>query len=87
MGSRKSSNPERRFVSPMKKGGYRIDKPGATRASATASTKREAEQIAKRIVRNAGGGEVTFRDRQGRISDSDTVRPGNDPFPPRDKKH
>lgn len=83
----RSGGPERRIVSPVKGGGYRVDKPGSQRASATAATKKEAEQIAKRIVRNAGGGEVTFRDHLGRISDSDTVRPGKDPYPPRDKRH
>lgn len=81
------SNPTRRIVSPVKGGGYRVDAPGAKRASATAPTKVVATQKAKTIVRNQGGGEVTFRDKQGRIADSDTVRPGNDPFPPRDRKH
>jgi hypothetical protein len=83
----RSGGSERRIVSPVKGGGYRVDKPGSLRASATAGTKKEAERIAKRIVRNAGGGEVTFRDRLGRISDSDTVKPGRDPYLPRDKNH
>ena len=30
---------------------------------------------------------VTIHGRDGRIRDSDTVAPGRDPFPPRDKKH
>lgn len=46
-----------------------------------------AEARAKEIVRNLGGGEVRIQDRQGRWRDSDTVAPGNDPNPPRDKKH
>jgi hypothetical protein len=81
------SKPTRRIVSPKPDGGYRIDAPGAERASATASTKREAGQRAKQIVSNLGGGEVTYRDKRGRIEDSDTVKPGRDPFPPRDKRH
>ena len=36
---------------------------------------------------NSGGGEVRIHRRDGKIRDSDTVAPGNDPFPPRDKKH
>lgn len=48
---------------------------------------REAEQRAKEILRNAGGGEAVIHDRQGQIRDSDTVPPARDPFPPRDTKH
>ncbi|MDP3984720.1 MAG: DUF2188 domain-containing protein [Acidimicrobiia bacterium] len=33
-----------------------------------------------------GGGEVTIHGRDGRIRDSDTVPPGHDPNPPRDKR-
>lgn len=42
---------------------------------------------AKEIVANAGGGEVRIQGMDGRFGDSDTVPPGNDPFPPRDTKH
>ncbi len=75
-----------RTVSPNAAGGWRVDAPGSKRASAVTRTKREAEVRAKDIVRREGGGEVRFRDRQGRYSDSDTVKPGRDPFPPRDTK-
>lgn len=35
-----------------------------------------------------GGGEVTVpRQTGGRFRDSDTVKPGNEPNPPKDKKH
>lgn len=81
------SKPTRRIVSPVKGGGYRIDAPGARRASATAPTKKAATQRAKTIVSKLGGGEVTFRGPKGQIVDSNTVRPGKDPFPPRDKRH
>ena len=42
---------------------------------------------AERTVGNLGGGEVRIQGRDGRWRDSDTVPPGNDPNPPRDKKH
>lgn len=84
---RGKSGVTRRIVSPDPKGGYRIDAPGSKRASATASTKAAAEKRAKQIVRNLGGGEVTMRGKDGRIQDSDTVKPGRDPHPPRDKRH
>jgi hypothetical protein len=83
----KGGRPTRRIVSPLKGGGYRIDAPGAQRASGTTPTKRAAEQRAKEIVRRVGGGEVTFRGKDGRIVDSDTVAPGHDPYPPKDTKH
>lgn len=76
-----------RIVSPNLGGGWRVDAPGARRASAVEPTKRAAETRAKEIVRREGGGEVRFRDSTGRFVDSDTVAPGRDPFPPRDKKH
>lgn len=77
----------RRIVSRDPGGGYRVDAPGAKRASAKEPTKAAAEKRAKEIVRNLGGGEVTTRRKDGRFNDSDTVKPGRDPFPPRDTKH
>jgi len=61
-------------------------KPGATRPSAVRPTQREAIERAREIVENTGGGEVTIQRPNGRFRDSDTVAPGNDPNPPRDKK-
>lgn len=86
-GSRKPGPKVQRTVSPNATGGWRVDAPGSRRASAVTRTKREAEVRAKQIVRREGGGEVRFRDRHGRYVDSDTVRPENDPFPPRDSRH
>lgn len=58
------------------KGGWDVKKPGAGRASAHEKTKAAAEKAAKKIVRNAGGGEVLIHGRDGRIRDSDTVGKG-----------
>jgi hypothetical protein len=69
------------------KGGWDVTKPGASRASAHADTQAAAIARAKEIVANQGGGEVRIHGRDGRIRDSDTVAPGNDPFPPRDTRH
>ena len=76
-----------RDVSPNPGGGWRVTKPGADRASTVERTQRGAEQAAKRIVRNEGGGEVRIRNEKGRIRDSDTVPPARDPNPPKDRKH
>lgn len=76
----------RRHVVPNPEGGWDVTKPDASRASSHSDTQAEAVDRAREIVRNAGGGEVVTHGRDGRIRDSDTVPPGNDPFPPRDKK-
>jgi predicted RNase H-like HicB family nuclease len=79
--------PERRHVVPNADGGWDVKKPGADRASSHHDTQGEAEQRAKEILGNAGGGEAVIHDRGGKIRDKDTVPPGKDPFPPRDKRH
>ncbi|WP_323792202.1 DUF2188 domain-containing protein [Nocardioides sp.] len=80
------NNTNRRHVTPGKNGGWDVQKPGASRSSAHTDTQKEAVARAKEIVSNAGGGEVRIHGRDGKIRNSDTVAPGNDPFPPRDKK-
>ena len=86
MTARKPSRPTRRFVSPHPDGGWQVKAPAADRASARARTQADAQAIARRIVTNLGGGEVTIAGRNGRFRDSDTVGGGNDPMPPRDKR-
>lgn len=80
------SNDNRRHVVRNSDGGWDVKKPGASRASAHADTQKKAIDRAKDIVRNAGGGEVRVHGRDGKIRNSDTVAPGNDPFPQGDKK-
>lgn len=80
------SNINRRHVVPNANGGWDVVAPGSKRASARTATQRQAQDRARDIVRNAGGGEVCIHGRDGKIRDSDTVRPGNDPNPPRDEK-
>jgi hypothetical protein len=64
-----------------------VKKPGAERVSSRHDTQREADQRAAEILRNAGGGERVTHGRDGRIRSKDTIAPGNDPNPPRDKEH
>ncbi|MBZ0262667.1 MAG: DUF2188 domain-containing protein [Hyphomicrobiales bacterium] len=75
-----------RYVTKHPKG-WAVKAAGSDRASSIHDTQREAEQAAKQTVGNLGGGEVRIQGRGGRWRDSDTVAPGNDPSPPRDKKH
>ena len=67
--------------------GWAVKAPNAGRASSVHTTQRAAEKAAKQTVRNLGGGEVRIQGRDGRWRDSDTLAPGNDPNPPKDKKH
>lgn len=69
------------------KGGWDAKKDHAKRSSFHSDTQGEAEKAAKGFSRNNGGGEVRIQGRNGRFRDSDTVPPGNDPNPPKDKKH
>lgn len=57
------------------------------RASSVHSTQREAEDAAKGMLRSQGGGELTVRGRNGLFRSKDTIYPGSDPFPPRDREH
>lgn len=65
--------------------GWQVTRPGASRPSTVTGTQAEAIDRARRILGNDGGGEVVIHRPNGRIRDSNTVAPGNDPFPPRDK--
>jgi len=67
--------------------GWNVKKEGGQKASAIATTQKEAEKIAKQYSANSGGGEVRIhRPNAGPIRDSDTVKPGNDPRSSKDKK-
>ncbi len=80
------SNRNERHVTPHPDGGWQVTKPGSDRASARTATQSEAIDRSREIVHNSGGGEVVIHRPNGQIRDSDTVAPGNDPFPPKDTK-
>lgn len=68
-------------------GRWAAKKQGADRVSDLADSQKEAEQRAKELAARSGGGEVRIHGRDGRIRDSDTVPPANDPNPPKDRRH
>ena len=70
-----------------KSGNWKFQKEKSGRASGFALTQKDAETMAKQLAKNSGGGEVRIHGLNGKIRDSDTVAPGNDPCPPKDKKH
>ena len=83
--AKKSGSSSRHVVRDGK--GWAVKKPGNADPESRHRTQRAAEQKAKQEVRRDGGGEVRIHGRDGRIRDSDTVAPGNDPNPPRDTRH
>lgn len=68
-------------------GDWVVKKPGAERASSRHDTQRQADQRAAEILRNSGGGERVTHGVDGRVRSKDTIAPGNDPNPPKDKEH
>ncbi|MGX5653242.1 DUF2188 domain-containing protein [Geodermatophilus nigrescens] len=81
-----AQNPNNRHVVPNANGGWDVVKPGASRASAHTDTQQQAIDRGRTIVGNAGGGELRISGRDGRIRDSDTIAPGNDPRRSRDTR-
>ena len=66
------------------KNGWQAKSEGSSRASSVAPTQKEAIDRGREIARNQKT-ELVIHGRDGRIRDSDSY--GNDPCPPKDKKH
>lgn len=59
----------------------------AGNASSLHGTQGEALAAAHQNLVNQGGGELITKGLNGRIRSKDTIPPGNDPFPPKDREH
>jgi hypothetical protein len=59
----------------------------AGKASSLHKTQKDAENSAKDMLKNQGGGDLTTMGRDGKIRSKDTIAPGNDPCSPKDKEH
>lgn len=71
-----------------KKNGKWINKRNdSDRASSTHKTQKEAEQAAREMLKNQGGGELITKRVDGKIRSKDTIAPGNDPYPPKDTEN
>lgn len=75
-----------RSVFPTGDGQWANKRDGAERAGSLHPTQREAENAAREMLNNSGGGELTTHGRDGKIRSKDTIG-GNDPMPPRDTEH
>jgi len=58
----------------------------ASRASSLHDTQRDAARAGSKMLKNQGGGELTIKGTDGKIRSKDTIPPGHDPNPPRDKE-
>lgn len=76
-----------RTISRLPDGRWANKRNDAKRASGVHSTQRDAERQARAMLRRQGGGELTTKGRDGRIRSKDTIAPGRDPNPPRDREH
>ncbi len=80
------SKKQDRTVSKREDGTWVNKRNDSDRATSLHKTQGDAIDAAKDNLRKQGGGEVTIMGRDGKIRDKDTVPPGNDPNPPKDKK-
>ncbi len=75
-----------RNVFPTDDGRWANQRQGAGQPASVHDTQREAEEAAREMLRNSGGGELITHGRDGQIRSKDTIgKP--DPFPPRDREH
>lgn len=76
-----------RTVSRRSDGSWTNKRNDASKASILHKTQKEAEQAARNMLKNQGGGELITKGVDGKIRSKDTIAPGNDPNPPKDKEH
>lgn len=73
------------WVSPADEG-WKAKREGAGRAAGIFETQKEAENYARNILQNNGGGELITQSQHGPIRSKDTIN-SFDPNPPRDKEN
>ena len=81
------SKKQDRTVSKRRDGKWQNKRSDKGRATSVHDTQKDAVDAAKENLSNQGGGELTIMGRDGKIRSKDTISPGNDPNPPKDKEH
>lgn len=76
-----------RIVFRNKDGDWVNKRVDADRAGSLHETQHDAESAARETLRHSGGGELITKGIDGRIRSKDTIAPGHDPNPPRDREH
>lgn len=59
----------------------------ASKAAGLYDTQKQALDASRERLHNAGGGELTVKGVDGKIRSKDTIAPGRDPNPPKDREH
>jgi uncharacterized protein YdaU (DUF1376 family) len=73
------SKPQDRTISQRQDGTWENKRNDSDRASSVHNTQADAQQAAREMLRNQGGGEMTTKGVNGQIRAKDTIQPGNDP--------
>lgn len=81
------SKKQDRMVYKRPDGQWAYKRNGASKPATLHSTQKDAEKSARGMLFNDGGGELITKGVNGKIRSKDTIAPGNDPFPPKDKEH
>jgi hypothetical protein len=76
-----------RTVSRRDDGKWENKRNDASKASSIHKTQKDASDTARNMLTNQGGGELIVKGLDGKIRSKDTISPGNDPNPPKDKEH
>lgn len=82
-----AGKPQDRMVSKRPDGTWADKRNDADRASGVHKTQREAIDAARDHLKKQGGGELAVQGEDGKIRSKDTIYPGRDPNPPKDKEH
>ena len=81
------SKDQDRTVSQRSDGSWANKRNDAERASSLHNTQQQAIAAARKMLNGSGGGELTVMGVNGKIRSKDTIKPGNDPNPPKDREH
>lgn len=81
------SNKKDRMVYKRLDGKWANKRNDSERASSLHATQADAENSAREMLKNQGGGELTTKGVNGRIRSKDTIAPGNDNCPPKDTEN
>lgn len=81
------SKPQDRTVYRRDDGQWANKRNDADRASSLHRTQAQAEDAARAMLRRQGGGELTTQGRSAQFRSKDTIPPGRDPNPPKDREH
>jgi len=76
-----------RIIFKRDKGEWVNKKVDSDKASSIHRTQYEAEKSAREMLKNSGGGELITKGLNGKIRSKDTIEPGHDPNPPKDREH